>query len=134
MQLTKSDIERIKSAKDLIDADMTRHYSIEEIATYAGMSKTKLKVGFKLLEKTGLYHYLKLQRLNKGKYQIENTENTLKEISRSLGYTHVSNFITAFRKLYGRTPGFYRKGTVFMLFILFQYLLKFLFEQETLIS
>lgn len=106
---------------------MTRHYSITEIAAHAGMSATKLKAGFKLLEKAGLYHYLKEKRLFKGKFQVENTENSLKEISHSLGYAHLCNFITAFKKRYGKPPGLWRRKIFIILVMLLQYLQEFLF-------
>ena len=108
MLLSQYDIECIQSAKARIDKDITKHYSIGEIAGYAGINTTKLRVGFKRLFNTGLYHYLKEQRLSKGKYLLENTDLSVAEISHALGYKYPCNFITAFRKKYGKAPRAWR--------------------------
>jgi AraC-like DNA-binding protein len=112
MKLSVYDIECIQRAKDFIDADVTSHHSIEEIAAYSSMSGTKLKQRFKQLYGVGLFHYLKDQRLEKEKHLIEKTDKTLYEISRGLGYRHVCNFITAFKKKFGKSPGMWRKRVI----------------------
>jgi AraC-like DNA-binding protein len=112
MKLSVYDIECIQRAKDFIDSDVTRHRSIQEIAAYSGMSATRLKEGFKLSFGKGLFHYLKDQRLEKGKYLVENTDKTLREISRGLGYKHECNFITAFKKEFGKSPGIWRNKII----------------------
>ena len=112
MQLSSYDIECIQGAKAFIDSDVTRHRSIREIAAYSGLSATKLKEGFKTLFAMGLYHYLKQQRLEKGKYLVENTDKTVYEISRALGYRHACNFITAFKKEFGKPPGAWRNQSL----------------------
>jgi AraC-like DNA-binding protein len=104
MKLTSYDIKCIQKAKAFIDADLSRHHSIFEIASHACTSPTKLKRGFKELTGTGVYHYLKEMRLGKAMYLVENSDSTLKEISRGAGYRHVSNFISAFKKRYGKSP------------------------------
>jgi AraC family transcriptional regulator, transcriptional activator of the genes for pyochelin and ferripyochelin receptors len=112
MNLSVYDIECIQRAKDFIDADVTRHHSIQEIATYSGISATRLKEGFKSFFGKGLFQYLKDKRLQQGKYLIENTDKTLLEISRGLGYRHVCNFISAFKKKFGKPPGMWRKRVI----------------------
>ncbi len=108
MKFSENDIICVNSAKVFIDADITRHYTIPQVATHAGISATKLKAGFKKLFGTSLYHYQHEQRLNKGKYLLENTNKTMKEISRTLGYRYVNNFGIAFKKRFGKSPGTWR--------------------------
>jgi AraC family transcriptional activator of pyochelin receptor len=102
--ITKYDIECLNDAKEMIHKDPSKHYTIPEIARKIGFSPSKLKTGFKKLCGMGLYKYLHLQRMEKGKYLLENTEKTLKEISRKLGYKYVNNFSTAVRKQFGKSP------------------------------
>lgn len=125
VRLSSYDMERLQKVRALIDTNVARHHSIREIALYAGMSTTKLKDGFKELYGMGLYHYLKKQRLEKGKYLIENTDKTLWEISRSLGYKHVCNFITAFKKEFGKSPGLWRSRLI--MWLIHFYYLEFFF-------
>ena len=120
MRLTPYDTECLYLAKEYIDVDMTRHYTITEIAKHAGLNTTKLRTGFKKLFGMGLYHYLKEQRLQKGKYLLENTYKPLKDISHALGYKHTCNFITAFRKRFGKSPGTWRSQILFWLTMIMQ--------------
>jgi AraC-like DNA-binding protein len=108
MRLTPYDIECIQKAKAFIDADMSRHHTIPEIAAHAHINTSKLRAGFKALFGTGLFSYLKEQRLQEGKYLLENSHKNLKEISRRVGYKHTCNFNTAFKKQYGKAAGSWR--------------------------
>ncbi|MEO6683973.1 MAG: AraC family transcriptional regulator [Ginsengibacter sp.] len=109
MRLSAHDIKCIETAKEFILADLTRHYSIPEIAEYAGININKLKVGFKLLYSSGIYNYLQERRLERGKYLLENTDKSLKEIIPLIGYKHISSFIKAFKKEYGLPPDVWRR-------------------------
>ena len=110
MLLPPYDMERIENAKAFIDADMASHHTIADIASDIGLNATKLTSGFKKVYGKGLYQYLREQRLDKGKYLLENTWKPLKEISRLLGYKHTCNFNTAFRKKFGKSPHAWRKS------------------------
>lgn len=124
MQLTTYDIECLNRAKTFIDANTTQHHTIPEIAIHAGINTTKLRVGFKEQYGTGLYHYLKEQRMSHAIYLLKNTYKTLKEISDIAGYKHTCNFITAFKKRYGMAPRRWRN--LLLLWIPFvQYLQEF---------
>jgi len=109
MRLSSYDIECIQNAKNFIDSDIRQHHSISEIAEYALINSTKLRAGFKELFGSGLFHYLAQQRLERGKYLLENTDKSLKEVSKLSGYKHACNFNTAFKKKYGLPPGAWRK-------------------------
>jgi len=103
LHFTRYDIECVKSAKDFIDADISKHHSIPDIASHAGMSATKLKASFRQIFGMGIYHYQREQRLQKGKILLEETDKSIKEISRSLGYKYVTNFHIAFKNRFGIT-------------------------------
>jgi len=107
---TKYDIECLQKARQLIHKNPARHYTIPEIAKHVAFSSSKLKKGFKKLFGMGLYKYLQYERLEKGKYLLENTEKTLKEISRTLGYKYENNFSTSFKKKFGKSPGAWRNA------------------------
>lgn len=110
--MTKYDIGCLNKALDIIRKDPSRHYTIQEMALYIGFSPSKLKTGFKKLFGMGLYKYRQEQRLEKGRYLLENTEKTLKEISRVLGYRYKENFSTSFKKRFGRPPAKWRSSNV----------------------
>jgi AraC-like DNA-binding protein len=109
MKLTDIDIERLNEARALILKDVSRHYTIFEIARQIGLSESKLTRGFKILYKKGLFEFLENTRLEKGKYLIENTDKSFKEISKSLGYKYRNSFSLAFKKKFGQDPRSWRK-------------------------
>jgi len=118
MLLPPYDMECIQNAKAIIDRDITMHYTIADIAARVGINTTKLTSGFRKVYGIGVYEYLRDQRLEKGKYLLENTWKSLKEISRMLGYKHCCNFNTAFRKKYGKPARVWRKGFFLLILLL----------------
>jgi len=102
--LNDYDIECINKAKDFIDANFKRHHPIAEIATYAGISQTRLKAAFKEIFGKGLYEYLHEGAMLKARSLLENTNKTIKEISHIIGYKHPNNFCAAFKKRFGKAP------------------------------
>ncbi|MDQ2719438.1 MAG: AraC family transcriptional regulator [Bacteroidota bacterium] len=108
MKFTDYDIECIKKAKSIIDADTSRHFTIEFIATKIHIGETKLKKGFKHYYKVGLFTYLRKQRMIKAAELILETNKTIKQIAKASGFKHPSNFITAFTSYHGLTPTKYR--------------------------
>jgi AraC-like DNA-binding protein len=110
MQLSAYDIDCLQRVKEFIDSNITRGSTIIAATQYAGISSTKLKAGFKKLYGASIYHYQKEQRLAKAKYQLENTDRTIKSLSRESGFKHTCNFITAFRKKYGMPPAVWKKN------------------------
>lgn len=109
MKLSDIDIEHLNEARELIDKDVSRHYTILEIARQVGLSESRLTRGFKQLHNMGLFEYLENARLEKGKGLIENTDKSLKEISKSLGYKYRNSFSLAFKKKFGTDPRSWRK-------------------------
>lgn len=107
-KISTYDIECLNRAKQMIHNDPSRHFTILEIAKHVGFSSSKLKTGFKQLFGMGLYKYLQETRMEKGKYLLENSEKTLKEISRTLGYKYKENFSTSFKKRFGKPPAAWR--------------------------
>ncbi|MDB5199267.1 MAG: helix-turn-helix protein [Chitinophagaceae bacterium] len=110
MKLSDIDIEHLNEARELIDKDVSRHYTILDIARQVGLSASRLTRGFKILHQMGLFKYLEKARLKKGKYLIENTDKSLKEISNSLGYKYRNSFSLAFKKKFGIDPRSWRKN------------------------
>jgi AraC-like DNA-binding protein len=105
---TDYDIECFQKAKSMIDADTSRHYSIEFIAEKVGIGKTKLKIGFKEYFKTGLFTYLREQRMIKAAELLVESNKTIKEIAKATGYKYRTNFISAFTNYHGLPPSKYR--------------------------
>ena len=109
MDITDYDMECIAKAKALIDADTSIHYSIDHIASVAGIGATKLKKGFKKQYQSSLFAYLRTQRMIKAAALLTTTNKTIKQIAKATGFHYTSNFTTAFTTYYKLSPGSYRQ-------------------------
>lgn len=99
-----SEIERIRSAKELIDKSIPDHLTIRQIASIVRINQQKLKVGFKQIFGKGLYSYLREQVLTIARIELEETKKSVKEIAYRSGYKSANNFSAAFKKHFGITP------------------------------
>lgn len=107
---TKEEIEAAHAAAQLIVADITRHYSIPEIARQVHLNEFRLKYVFKHIFKRGIFTYLLQARMNEARDLLAHSDKPIKEIASLTGYK-LAGFITAFRKYFGYTPGSIRKNT-----------------------
>ena len=112
LKLSDYDIECLNKAKAIIDADLSVHFTIVMIAEKAGMGATRLKKLFKAHFGSPLFTYLQEQRMQRAKQFIEDTNDPIKAIAKKTGYHHYRNFITAFTRYHGITPGELRKKSL----------------------
>lgn len=110
MPLTQNDIKCLYAARKLMLTDLSVHYTIEEIATYVGLSSTKLKKGFKALFKKAVFEYLETERLERAKTMMRDSDKPLKQISKAAGFQYLNNFSRAFKNTFGISPNEWRKG------------------------
>lgn len=99
----------IYTIKAFIDQRIDRHYTIDQLATKAGINERQLKTGFKALFGSGVYTYLKIQRMKAAYAALEQTPATIKYISGKCGYRSVHSFSRAFKTYFGKSPGDVRR-------------------------
>lgn len=74
-----------------------------------GLSAKRLNSGFRETYGTTVFNYLRDARLDAARAALEaGTPLPLKHLAWELGYSQVTNFVTAFRRRFGVTPGNYR--------------------------
>jgi AraC-like DNA-binding protein len=83
--------------------------TLDELSKTYGRSGKVLNQGFRELFGCSIYTYVSEQRLTQAHEALMSTDAPMKAIAMNLGYTHVNNFINAFRKKFGYTPGSLRK-------------------------
>jgi AraC-like DNA-binding protein len=103
------EIERIYAAKELIDSNLPRHFSIFQIAAHVALNEQKLKEGFKEIFGKGLFGYLQDQLLKIAQIEIEQTNRSVKQIAARAGYKKANNFSAAFKKKFGLSPSQWKK-------------------------
>jgi len=101
--------ECAKQVAALMTRDLRCHYTIEQLAQEAGLSPTALKTCFKGVYGSSIYAYLREYRLQAAQKLLAETELSVAEIARRVGYENPNKFSSAFRKTCGVTPTEYRK-------------------------
>lgn len=109
-KFTPYERERLVLAREILLSDLSKPpLTIRQLAKRAGINEFKLKVGFPQFFKTGVFECFQRARMYKAKQLLLQTNKPIKEICTMAGYPRMSNFITAFRKFFGYTPGSLRR-------------------------
>ncbi|RYF87829.1 MAG: helix-turn-helix domain-containing protein, partial [Chitinophagaceae bacterium] len=78
--------------------------SLNDLAAIAHMSASRLKKAFFIMFQQTIYQFILHRKMAFASEKIEEDELSLTQIARLCGYRHNSNFIAAFKKVYGYTP------------------------------
>lgn len=78
--------------------------SMRELAQQFGMSESRLSRGFREVFGMPLFQYVTELRLKKGMELLRAGEASVTEVAYSVGYNHVANFSTAFKRAFGVSP------------------------------
>ncbi len=102
--LRQKDIKRVAEICEILDNDLSKAPTINELAKTLSWNETQLMRVFRQAVGTTVHNYLHRARMEKACDLLANTEMTITQIAMSVGYEYSSNFITAFRKYFGVTP------------------------------
>ena len=108
-KIANGDQDALFVARDLILADITKHLTIKELSQLVNLNEFKLKSGFKEIFGIGPFEFLLQARMEKARELLLETDKPMKEIAALTGFEFLTNFIAAFRKYYGYTPGELRR-------------------------
>ncbi|WP_020410148.1 helix-turn-helix domain-containing protein [Hahella ganghwensis] len=100
---------RVESAKEYIDANLQSIVSLDDVATQAGMSVSTLQRQFKQRYGQTVVNYMRQRKLELARTALNREELSIGEAAFLAGYRHTSNFVTAYKRAYGHTPGMYVK-------------------------
>jgi AraC-like DNA-binding protein len=108
-RLGAGELSKVRLARERLLADLRDPPDLDTLAADVGLSAKRLNRGFRELYGTTVFTYLRDARLDAGRAALEaGTPLPLKQLAWELGYGQVSNFVTAFRRRFGVTPGGYR--------------------------
>lgn len=82
--------------------------SLQAIAASVGASPFHLSRTFRALMGVGLHHYRTRLRLHSALDRVADERHSLAAIALDLGYSSQAHFTTAFRRVFGATPGAWR--------------------------
>jgi len=110
-RFTPYETERLVLAREILLSDLSKPpLTVRQLAKKAGINEFKLKVGFAQFFRTGVFECFQRARMYRAKQILLQTNKPIKDICTLAGYPRMSNFITAFRHFFGRTPGSFRRN------------------------
>ncbi|MED1783512.1 AraC family transcriptional regulator [Brevibacillus fortis] len=109
-QLSRSDREKIHTARDILLENMESPPSLIELARMAQLNEYKLKIGFKEEFGTSVFAYLRERRLEKALGLLREGSMNVSEVALIVGFSNFSHFSEAFRKQYGLNPSEVKRG------------------------
>ena len=107
--LTALEDDRIGKSLKLIHDQPDRHWSLEELATAVGMSRTSFAMQFKKLVGNTPMDYLTEWRMSLAYSSLQLTKDTVLSIALDIGYQSEAAFSRAFKKVIGKSPMEVRK-------------------------
>ncbi|WP_073339157.1 AraC family transcriptional regulator [Clostridium grantii] len=105
----KTKEEYVAKAIEYIEKNYSRNISISKLAYYIGLDRSYLTFVFKDVLNISPKRFLIEYRINKASELIKNTEFSIGDISRSVGYDDQLAFSKVFKKIKGVAPSEYRK-------------------------
>ncbi|WP_164887371.1 helix-turn-helix transcriptional regulator [Hahella sp. KA22] len=103
--LKPQESRRIATAREFIEAHLDTIDSLEETAAAVGMSVSTLQRRFKLAYGRTVFEYVRQRKLEAARDALLKKELSIGEAAYRAGYRHPSNFVTAFKRAFGATPG-----------------------------
>ena len=109
VNISREDIEKVMEVEKTLLSDFSAAPTITELSRKIGVSPSKLKKQFRDMYGLPPYEYFQQHRMQKAKEMLSSSNLTVKEVGKSLGYSNLSNFTLAFRKVFKINPGELRK-------------------------
>lgn len=88
-----------------LEANLDQPLSVETVARATAMSSSALQRRFRRDTGLTVFEYVRSRRLEKVRDALRQEDMSVSEAAFLAGYNHTSNFITAFRRQFGVTPG-----------------------------
>ena len=101
----------MRQARDRLLDDLRHPPSLDALAASVNLTPRQLNAGFRALFGTTVFDYLRDARMDAARRMLdEGLDMPLKQLGWAVGYGQVTNFVTAFRRRYGVSPGRYRSS------------------------
>jgi AraC-like DNA-binding protein len=111
-QLSEYKAEQIRIIREIHD-QLTRHMeqriTIEELSKKYLINPTTLKTAFKSIYGTSIAAHIKEHRMEQAAKMLKETDKSIAEIARAVGYDSQSRFTAAFKTYFKVLPKEYRK-------------------------
>lgn len=107
---TPWEVSKIHEARTILKSNISKKPpTIKSLSKQVALNEFKLKAGFRQYFNVTIFEWLMEQKMQYAKHLILNTNKPIKDICVMVGYPRTTNFITAFRRRFGMTPGSLRR-------------------------
>ncbi len=100
----ESEREKIQEARLILDRHIDRPHTIRELARKVAMNECYLKKGFKTIVGKTIHEYQQELRINKAKELLQQDGLSVTDVANTLGFSSISHFSTAFKRVTGMKP------------------------------
>lgn len=104
----RSQYSYIEQCKVFIDNHLSKHFTLEDVATEIGINKSYLSRQFSIAEGVGILHYTQKKRVDAAKNMLKFSNEALPNIASYLCFNSQSHFGKVFKQHTGVTPQKYR--------------------------
>lgn len=96
--------EKITLAMQLIGDNLDQPHTIRELSRKVAMNECYLKKGFKAMTGKTIHEYQQTLRISQAKVLLQQQGRSVTDVANTLGYSSISHFSTAFKKMTGMKP------------------------------
>lgn len=102
--LNAADVRSVYLVRDRIISDLSMAPRLAELASFSGMSESKLKRLFKQIFGHSIYNYYQSLRIKEAAYFIREQKLSVSEAGYKLGFANLSHFTRLFERYMGLKP------------------------------
>ncbi len=95
--------QRLELVRQHLEFTPDHHHTLKDLARMAAMSPSGLRAKFRAMYGISVFDYLRKCRLRLAKHYLEQGFS-VQQSANKVGYTHATNFSTAFRREFGFSP------------------------------
>lgn len=103
---------RIKAALEMIGENLQEAFTVEQLATRAGLSRSRFEYLFGRETGLSFKSYLRSMRLADVRKLLSDPTLSIKQVAFAVGYHYTPNFTRDFKRHFGKTPSQYRSEGV----------------------
>ena len=103
-------VDAVKAIRRYMTDNLDKHLTLEELSSRFGIPLTVMKTCFKGIYGSSVYAYLRSYRIRTAAKLLSQTERSVTEIARQVGYENPSKFAAAFKEMTAMSPTQYRNG------------------------
>ncbi len=102
--LLRRELKIIRELANKIAKNVSKDYTLEQLARDTGLSQAKLQEGFKLLYTRTVTEYIRHARLEAARDYISKSDMNISQVVYSVGFSSRSYFSKIFKNKYGISP------------------------------